>query len=92
MNYGVRYDVEISPLFAPATAINAAAEERARMAEQLKAQQAGAATTQSVQQPEQTVAETTAAADKPVQYRAITDIKQMPNKSLVTNRLTKERS
>jgi hypothetical protein len=27
MNYGVRYDVEISPLFAPATAINAAAEK-----------------------------------------------------------------
>src|SRR5271165_3603090 len=26
-NYGVRYDVEISPLFAPATAINAAAEK-----------------------------------------------------------------
>src|SRR5438445_7607589 len=27
INYGVRYDVEISPLFAPATAINAAAEQ-----------------------------------------------------------------
>ncbi len=27
VNYGVRYDVEISPLFAPATAINAAAEK-----------------------------------------------------------------
>jgi Carboxypeptidase regulatory-like domain/TonB dependent receptor len=27
MNYGVRYDVEISPLFSPATAINAAAEK-----------------------------------------------------------------
>jgi hypothetical protein len=27
MNYGVRYDVEISPLFTPATAINAAAEK-----------------------------------------------------------------
>lgn len=27
MNYGVRYDVEISPLFAPGTAINAAAEK-----------------------------------------------------------------
>jgi hypothetical protein len=27
INYGVRYDVEISPLFAPATAINAAAEK-----------------------------------------------------------------
>jgi hypothetical protein len=27
MNYGVRYDVEISPLFAPATAVNAAAEK-----------------------------------------------------------------
>ncbi|HEY6269436.1 MAG TPA: carboxypeptidase regulatory-like domain-containing protein, partial [Candidatus Acidoferrum sp.] len=27
VNYGVRYDVEISPLFAPATAINAAAEQ-----------------------------------------------------------------
>jgi hypothetical protein len=27
LNYGVRYDVEISPLFAPATAINAAAEQ-----------------------------------------------------------------
>ena len=27
LNYGVRYDVEISPLFAPATAINAAAEK-----------------------------------------------------------------
>jgi Carboxypeptidase regulatory-like domain len=26
LNYGVRYDVEISPLFSPATAINAAAE------------------------------------------------------------------
>jgi len=26
VNYGVRYDVEISPLFAPATAVNAAAE------------------------------------------------------------------
>ncbi|HEV1995189.1 MAG TPA: TonB-dependent receptor, partial [Candidatus Acidoferrum sp.] len=26
-NYGVRYDVEISPLFAPATAVNAAAEK-----------------------------------------------------------------
>src|SRR6266436_51700 len=26
INYGVRYDVEISPLFAPATAVNAAAE------------------------------------------------------------------
>ena len=26
MNYGVRYDVEITPLFAPATALNAAAE------------------------------------------------------------------
>ena len=28
VNYGVRYDVEISPLFAPATAINAAAEKQ----------------------------------------------------------------
>jgi len=27
VNYGVRYDVEISPLFAPATALNAAAEK-----------------------------------------------------------------
>jgi hypothetical protein len=27
LNYGVRYDVEISPLFSPATAINAAAEQ-----------------------------------------------------------------
>jgi hypothetical protein len=27
LNYGVRYDVEISPLFAPATAVNAAAEQ-----------------------------------------------------------------
>jgi hypothetical protein len=27
VNYGIRYDVEISPLFAPATAINAAAEK-----------------------------------------------------------------
>ena len=27
LNYGVRYDIEISPLFAPATAINAAAEK-----------------------------------------------------------------
>jgi hypothetical protein len=27
LNYGVRYDVEISPLFSPATAINAAAEK-----------------------------------------------------------------
>ena len=27
VNYGVRYDVEISPLFAPATAVNAAAEK-----------------------------------------------------------------
>ena len=27
LNYGVRYDVEISPLFAPATSINAAAEK-----------------------------------------------------------------
>src|SRR3984893_16113771 len=27
LNYGLRYDVEISPLFAPATAINAAAEK-----------------------------------------------------------------
>ena len=27
LNYGVRYDLEISPLFAPATAINAAAEQ-----------------------------------------------------------------
>ncbi len=27
MNYGVRYDVEITPLFAPATAVNAAAEQ-----------------------------------------------------------------
>src|SRR6202166_1873230 len=27
MNYGVRYDVEISPLFSPATAVNAAAEK-----------------------------------------------------------------
>lgn len=27
VNYGIRYDVEISPLFAPATAINAAAEQ-----------------------------------------------------------------
>jgi len=27
LNYGVRYDVEISPLFAPATAVNAAAEK-----------------------------------------------------------------
>ena len=27
VNYGVRYDVEITPLFAPATAINAAAEK-----------------------------------------------------------------
>ena len=27
LNYGVRYDVEITPLFAPATAINAAAEK-----------------------------------------------------------------
>jgi hypothetical protein len=27
VNYGVRYDVEISPLFAPATALNAAAEQ-----------------------------------------------------------------
>jgi outer membrane receptor for ferrienterochelin and colicin len=26
VNYGVRYDVEISPLFSPATAVNAAAE------------------------------------------------------------------
>ena len=28
INYGLRYDVEISPLFAPATAINAAAEKQ----------------------------------------------------------------
>jgi hypothetical protein len=28
LNYGLRYDVEISPLFAPATAVNAAAEKR----------------------------------------------------------------
>ena len=28
LNYGVRYDVEISPLFAPATAVNAAAEKQ----------------------------------------------------------------
>jgi len=28
LNYGLRYDVEISPLFAPATAINAAAEKQ----------------------------------------------------------------
>src|SRR6202043_905714 len=28
INYGVRYDVEISPLFAPATSINAAAEKQ----------------------------------------------------------------
>lgn len=27
VNYGVRYDLEISPLFAPATAVNAAAEQ-----------------------------------------------------------------
>jgi hypothetical protein len=27
MNYGLRYDVEISPLFSPATAVNAAAEK-----------------------------------------------------------------
>ncbi|HXX99507.1 MAG TPA: TonB-dependent receptor [Candidatus Limnocylindrales bacterium] len=27
LNYGVRYDVELTPLFAPATAINAAAEQ-----------------------------------------------------------------
>lgn len=27
LNYGVRYDVEITPLFAPATAVNAAAEQ-----------------------------------------------------------------
>jgi outer membrane receptor protein involved in Fe transport len=27
LNYGVRYDVEISPLFAPATSVNAAAEQ-----------------------------------------------------------------
>src|SRR5271155_4263270 len=27
LNYGLRYDIEISPLFAPATAINAAAEQ-----------------------------------------------------------------
>jgi len=27
VNYGIRYDVEISPLFAPATAVNAAAEQ-----------------------------------------------------------------
>jgi hypothetical protein len=27
MNYGVRYDVEITPLFSPATAVNAAAEK-----------------------------------------------------------------
>jgi hypothetical protein len=27
LNYGIRYDVEISPLFAPATAVNAAAEK-----------------------------------------------------------------
>jgi hypothetical protein len=27
LNYGVRYDLELSPLFAPATAINAAAEQ-----------------------------------------------------------------
>jgi len=27
MNYGLRYDVEITPLFAPATAVNAAAEK-----------------------------------------------------------------
>jgi len=27
VNYGVRYDVEITPLFAPATAVNAAAEQ-----------------------------------------------------------------
>jgi hypothetical protein len=27
LNYGVRYDVEISPLFAPATSVNAAAEK-----------------------------------------------------------------
>ena len=27
LNYGLRYDVEISPLFAPATAVNAAAEK-----------------------------------------------------------------
>ncbi len=28
LNYGLRYDVEISPLFAPATAVNAAAEKQ----------------------------------------------------------------
>ena len=33
LNYGVRYDVEISPLFAPATAINAAAEKQLKVTE-----------------------------------------------------------
>ena len=28
LNYGVRYDVEISPLFAPASSINASAEKQ----------------------------------------------------------------
>src|SRR5260370_32877861 len=27
LNYGVRYDVELSPLFSPATAVNAAAQK-----------------------------------------------------------------
>jgi Carboxypeptidase regulatory-like domain/TonB dependent receptor len=33
LNYGLRYDVEISPLFAPATAVNAAAEKALHVTE-----------------------------------------------------------
>src|SRR6266581_4901459 len=33
LNYGVRYDVEITPLFAPATSVNAAAEKALRVVE-----------------------------------------------------------
>src|SRR5215467_11153482 len=33
LNYGVRYDVEITPLFAPATAVNAAAEKALHVVE-----------------------------------------------------------
>src|SRR3989441_1752731 len=33
VNYGVRYDVEITPLFAPATSVNAAAEKALRVVE-----------------------------------------------------------
>ena len=35
LNYGLRYDLEISPLFAPATAINAAAEQKLGVVEGL---------------------------------------------------------